>query len=162
MAEFSHIRKKWFMLGIFKATTEDEDNSRKDSDGADNAQDNTFGHDETKIEAKGKGHEHEGNKTGDSGNGRTEDGAEGFFNGGGHGSLAIFFGELILFAKIFLLFFEAVPEEDRIIHGDGELENGGEGFRNEGDFAEEDIGAKVDENHDTDAGNKDEWGAPVV
>ena len=37
-----------------------------------------------------------------------------------------------------------MPEEDGIIHGNGELEDGGEGFGDIGNLAKELVGAEVD------------------
>ena len=42
------------------------------------------------------------------------------------------------------MFAVGVPEENRVIHGDGELENGGESLGDVGNFAEEEVGAHVD------------------
>ncbi len=55
-----------------------------------------------------------------------------------------------------------MPEENGIIHGDGELENGGEGLGDIRNFAEEKVCTHVDQNHDADADKENEGNCPVV
>ncbi len=42
------------------------------------------------------------------------------------------------------MFTISVPEENRVIHSDGELQNGRKSFGDIGNFAEDDITAEVD------------------
>ena len=49
----------------------------------------------------------------------------------------------------------AVHEHDGIIHGESELEDGSDGFGNMGDFGENEVGARVDEDGEAD-GEKEE------
>ena len=55
-----------------------------------------------------------------------------------------------------------MPKEDGIVHGDGELKDGGEGHGDEGNFANEDVGAHIEENHHAYREEEDEGGEPVI
>ena len=56
----------------------------------------------------------------------------------------------------------AVPQEDGIIHGHGQLQHRREGFGNIGDLSQEEIAAKVQYDHDADGGEEDEGNQPAV
>ena len=83
----------------------------------------------------GEAHETKRDETGDGGDRRANDGGESFINRGGHGLFAVRFS--------FLFLFVTVPKENRIVHGHGKLQNGGQGLRDKRNFAEENIGAKI-------------------
>ena len=55
-----------------------------------------------------------------------------------------------------------MPKENGIIHGDGKLKDGREGFGDVGNFTKYNISAEIDENHDADTTEEDDRREPVV
>ena len=55
-----------------------------------------------------------------------------------------------------------MPQEDGIIHRDGQLQDCGQGLGNVGDLTEEDIGAQIQKYHHADAGKEDQRRKPAV
>ena len=154
IAGFLEGGEEGFVAELLQGFVEGKDEGGEDGDRAEDAEDDAFGHNDTKIDAKGEGHETESDEAGDSGGGRTDDGAESFLDRLNHGIIGGFaFG---------LFFFKRMPEKDGIIHGDGELEDGSERFSDVGNLTEELVSAEIDENHDADANEKNEGGKPVV
>ena len=55
-----------------------------------------------------------------------------------------------------------MPEENGVIHGNGELKDGRKSFGEVRNFAEEEIGTEIIDNHNTDAGEEKNWSEPVI
>jgi hypothetical protein len=55
-----------------------------------------------------------------------------------------------------------VPEEDGIVHRDGQLQHRGQGLGDVGDLADEIVGAHVVDDRDADADQEHEGRQPVV
>ena len=123
------------MAGLLERFIQQEDQRRQHGNAADDPQKNALCHDDTKVKSQSEGHEAQGNESGDGGDGAPDHGGEGVADGGGHSLFMI--GELLPF------FVVAVPEEDGVVHGHGQLQNGGEGFGDVGDLAHEVVGAEV-------------------
>ena len=55
-----------------------------------------------------------------------------------------------------------MPKKNGVVHGDGELEDGGEGFGDVGNLAEELVSAEVNQNHDANTNKEDKRDEPVI
>ena len=63
------------MVEFAEGLVEVENDGREDSNAANDAEKDAFGHNETKIKTHGESHETKGNEASDGGGGTTKDGA---------------------------------------------------------------------------------------
>ncbi len=112
-----------------------EEHGRKDADRGQEADQDPLAHDQADVSPQAQLHEDQDDKARKGRKGRGEDGGDGVFDGPGHGLL----GGLPL-----LLFFHiSSVEEDGIVHGDRQLEGGGDGLSDVGNLAQEEVGPEV-------------------
>ena len=90
----------------------------ENSNGANHAENNTFGHDKAEIQAQRKSHKTKCDEASDSSGGRTDDGTQGSFDSFFHRFFGVF-----VFHEMFAV---GMPKENRIVHSNGELQHGGE------------------------------------
>lgn len=152
--DFVEFGEERAMVELFQNFIKGKNESGEDSDGTDDAEEDAFGHDEAEIKAERESHETEGDEAGDGSGGGAKDRGESGFDGLLHGLIFVF--------GLFEIFAETVPEENGIIHGNGELQDGGKGFGDVGNFAKDKVSAEVDDNHDADTCEEEERGEPVV
>ena len=75
-------------------------------------------------------------------------------DGHGHG--------LVVVAILLKLLIVAVPQKDGVVHGDGQLQHGGQGLGDVGDLTEEVVAAQVEHDAHADAGQEHEGHQPAV
>ena len=95
-----------FLDGLFK----EEDHGRQDGNAAENAHKHAFNHNDSKISAKGEGHEQKSGKPGDSSGGSSGNGSKCARDGLCHSIFPMFIGRL--------QFFITAQQEDGVIHSD--------------------------------------------
>ncbi len=109
------------MIGLRKEFIKDKNKRRKNSDASDNSDQNTFGHYQAHVPAKGKTHEAQGDETGDGGNTAAGDRLEGGLDGVSHGPVVI----SSVAADVFVV---TVPQENGIVQRHTQLQDRGDGL----------------------------------
>ena len=131
-----------------------QNHAGQNSDAADDTQQHALGHHNAQVAAQGEAHEAQGDEASDSGDGAADDRGEGLVDGHGHG--------LVMVGGALELLVVAVPQEDGVVHGDGQLQHGGQGLGDVGYLAEEVVAAQIEHNAHADAGQKYEGHQPAV
>ena len=152
--ELRHVGYEGLVLGLLQRLVEHENHGGQHGDAADDAQRHALGHDQTQIHAQRKAHEAQRRKTGDCRNRAAYDADHCFMYGDGH-SLEVVGG-------LFTLLVVAVPQENGVVHRDGQLEHGGQRLGDIGDLAEEVVRSEIDQDRNADVGQKHERHQPAV
>ena len=113
-----------------------QNHGRQDGDTADNADQNTFCHNDTKVAAKGKGHNTQCQETGYGGNGASGYGFERVGDCMAHRTL------FVIRETLFILL-EAVQQEDGVVHRNTKLQHGGQRFCDVGSLTKEHVASQV-------------------
>ena len=113
-----------------------QNHGRQDGDAADNADQNTFCHNDTKVAAKGKGHNTQCQETGYGGNGASGYGFERVGDCMAHRTL------FVIRETLFILL-ETVQQEDGVVHRNTKLQHGGQRFCDVGSLTKEHVASQV-------------------
>ena len=113
-----------------------QNHGRQDGDTADNADQNTFCHNNTKVAAKGKGHNAKCQETGYRSNGASGYRLEGIGDCMTHGTLFVT-------RETLFIFLEAIQQEDGIVHRNTKLQYSSQRFCDIGCFTKKDVASKV-------------------
>ena len=129
-----HIRDQAAVFCLLQRLIQKQNHGRQNGHTADDAQDNALGHHDAEIPAHGERHEAQCNEAGHRGDGAAQHAGKGLMDRTGHRLFVI----LRMDSQLFVV---AVPQEDGIIHRDGQLQDCGQGLGDVGDLTEEDVGA---------------------
>ena len=113
--QLSHIGNQGTVAGLLQRLIKYQDQCRQHGDAAQHPQQHALGHDDAQIPAHGEGHEAQGDEPGHGGDGAAHHRGQSGLDGGGHGLLVICAQPPLLIV--------AVPQEDGVVHGDGQLEH---------------------------------------
>ena len=149
-----HIGYQGPVAGPLEGPVEHQDQGRQHRHAPDNPQQHALGHDHAQVAAHGESHEAQGDESGNGGDGRARHRGESGLDGGGHGL------PLILVEAALLIV--AVPEEDGVVHGDGQLKHGRQGLGDIGDLPEKVVGPQVQQDHHPNAGQEHKGDQPAV
>ena len=138
-----HSAKQEFMLCFFNRLVKEQYQCRKNGYTADNTNDNTLRHNNTKVTSKSKGHNTKCNETGNRGNGASCYRFKGIGNGMPHGTV-------LLSRESFLILFIAVQKENGVIHCNTKLKDCGKGLCNIGSLAQNNIASQIIKNGKSD------------
>ena len=110
-----HLRQDGAVLGFLQGLVEHEDQGRQHRDAADNAQQDALGHNDAQVLAQCEGHEAQRREARDGRHRGADHTRQRLVDGDGHGFLVVGVFRALLIV--------AVPEEDGIVHRDGQLQN---------------------------------------
>ena len=154
LGKASHIGDDGAVLGLLQGFIQHQDHRRQHGDAAQHAQQHALGHDDAQIPAQGKAHKAQSDEAGDSGDGAADDAGKGIVDGAGHGGLFILTqGQLLVVA---------VPKENGVIHGHGQLQHSGQGLGDVGDLTQEEVGAHIQQDHSADGGQEYKGDQPAI
>ena len=154
LGKAAHIRDQGPMAGPLQGLIQQQDQRGQQGHTANNTQHHALCHHQAQIPAQGEGHEAQGDKARHGGDGAAQDGGKGPADGLGHGLLMIIrMGQLLVVA---------VPQEDGVIHGDGQLQHRGQRLGDIGDLAEKPVAAQIQQDGNTDAGQKHKGHQPAI
>ena len=142
------------VTGLLQGAVQQQDQRGQQGDAAQHAQQHALGHHRTQILAQREAHEAQGGEARDGGGGAAHHGGKGGVNGVGHGLVGI--------GDLFPLLVIAVPQEDGVVHCDGQLQHGGHGLGDVGDLTQHHIGAQIIDNADADGEQEHQRGQPAV
>ena len=154
LGEAPHIGDDGAVLRLLQGLIQHKDHRRQHGDAAQHAQQHALGHDDAQIPTQREAHEAQGDEAGNGGHGAADDAGESGVDGGGHGVLFAFTKRQLLVV--------AVPEEDGVVHGDGQLQHGGQRLGDVGNLAQEEVGAQIQQDHGADGGQEHEGDQPAV
>ena len=146
--QLSHIGDQGTVAGLLQRLVEYQDQRRQHSDAAQHAQQHALCHNDAQIPAHGKGHEAQCDEPGHGSDGTAHHRGQGGLDSGGHGLLVIRAQPTLLVV--------AVPQENGVVHSDGQLEYCRQRLSDVGDLAQEVVGAHIHQNHHADAGQEHE------
>ena len=135
-ADAVKFRQQTFMSEFAEHGIELQQNGRKNGQNGKYTENDTFCHDDTKIQTDGQRHKAQGHETEYRCHGRAEQGNERGLDGSLHGTCFVFGG-------LYLFFFKTVNEEDGIVHCYTQLQNSGDTLGNKRDFSHKKVGAHV-------------------
>ena len=115
--------------GLLQRTVQQENERWQDGHTAQNSQHHALGHDNAQIPAHGIAHEAQGHKPGNGGDGAAGHRGNGPGNGLGHGRLMVFLGRQLLTIT--------VPQENGVVHGNGQLQHRRQGLGDVGNLPQE-------------------------
>ena len=154
LGKASHIGDQGLMPCPLQRLIQHQDQGRQDGHAAQHAQQHALGHDDPQVTAQREGHEAQGDEAGDGGGRAADDGGKGVVDGHRHGLLVVALqGQLLVVA---------VPQEDGVVHGHGQLQHRRQGLGDVGDLSQEEVAAKVIDDGHANAGQKHEWNQPAV
>ena len=142
------------VTGLLQGAVQQQDQRGQQGDAAQHAQQHALGHDQTQILAQREAHEAQGGEARDGGGGAAHHRGKGGVNGVGHGLVGV--------ADLFPLLVVAVPQEDGIVHGDGQLQHRSHSLGDVGDFTQYHIGAQIIDDAHADGEQEDQRGQPAV
>jgi len=146
--ESADIRQQRLVHRLLQRLVQHQDHGRQGRDAADQSEQDALGHDNAHVHAQPEAHEAQGDEAGDGRRGGTQHGAEGQFDGLGHGVLRILAG--------IAPFHVAVPQEDGIVHCHAQLQHRRNRLGDVGNGTQEHVGAQVVDDGLADAGQEDE------
>jgi len=150
----AHLGQQALVLQLREGLVENQQEGRQDRDGADDAQQDALGHDDAEIYAHRVAHEAQGDEARDRGDGAAGHRGDRRGDGVGHGVRVVGLQRFLLLV--------AVPEEDGVVHRDGQLQHRGQRLGDVGDLAHDRVRAHVVDDRDADADEEDEGRQPVV
>lgn len=121
----------------------DQNDARHEEEHSQQADAHALGQGSAQVGADAEAHEEEGDEADDSGQTAGQDGGGGFAQRLLHGRLGVGVFQTALA--------EPVDEEDRVVQGHGKLQDVAGGVGDEGDLAEDEVGAGVDHHRHADA-----------
>ena len=131
------------MFGLFDQRIKDQNDCRQQRDTADNPDDNTFGHYNTKVFAECKGHQAQCCETGYRCDGTGDDGFEGIGYCMAHCS--------VLFSwESFFILFKTVQQEDGVVHRNTKLKDCYQCLCQIRNLTQENIRSHIIQNGDSD------------
>ena len=149
-----HVRDEGLVPGPLQGPVEHQNEGGQHGHAAQHPQQDPLGHHDAQVAAHGEAHEAQGDEARHRGDGGTDHASQGGLDGGGHG--------LALVPVEPPLLVITVPQEDGIVHRNGQLKYGGEGFGNVRDLPHEVVAAQVHEDHHPDAGQEHKGDQPAV
>ena len=142
------------MLGLLQGLIQHQDHAGQHGHAAQDAQQHALGHHDAQVAAQGEAHEAQSNEARDGGDGAADDAGQGLLDGHRHGFLVI----RVLLALLVV----AVPQEDGVVHGHGQLEHGGQGLGDVGNFTQPVVGAHVQQDHGPDGNQEHQRDQPAI
>ena len=125
-----------FVAGPLDGTAEEHEKAGHQEKDAQHGAHDTLGQDDAHVEADAQLHEHEGHQAGDGGEAGRGDLHDGLAEGGDVGLPGV--------QAVVPLLHVPVAEDDGVVDGQGQLEHHGDGVGDEGDGAEDEVGAHVE------------------
>ena len=142
------------MAGLLQRTVQQQDQRGQQGNAAQHAQQHALGHDQTQILAQREAHEAQGGKARNGGRRAAHHGGQRCADGVGHGLVGI--------GDLFPLLVVAVPQEDGVVHRDGQLQHGGHSLGDVGDLTHHHIAAQIIDDADADGEQEHQRGQPAV
>ena len=136
------------MSCLLQGFVKGKNHGRQHRDAGDDAEQDALCHHKAHIQAERKAHEAQGDEARDGRDGGADDGTEGVVHGLRHRGLLV-----LLRRQVVLI---AVPEKDRVVHRNAQLQDCSDGLCDVGDLAQEQVGAHVVEDSVADGEQEDE------
>ena len=148
VSEAIELRNERLVFCLLQNRIKYQHHRGQDRDACQHAEEHALRHDEAEVHAQCVAHKAQGDETGDGGDGAADDGGEGRLDSLRH--------SLIFFISVLQLLLIAVPQEDRVIQRDAQLQDRRQRLGHVRDGTEDIVCSEVVQDGDPDAEQEDE------